>query len=103
MKGKDLFRRLLAAGISVFVALSCMAMVACGNDDNTPPDNSQGETPNDGENPGGDNEEPGGDNSGQQLVTDATPTIFLAGDSTVKTYEDAQYIAGWGQIGRAHV
>ena len=27
----------------------------------------------------------------------ATPTIFLAGDSTVKTYEDAQYIAGWGQ------
>lgn len=26
-----------------------------------------------------------------------TPTIFLAGDSTVKTYEDAQYIAGWGQ------
>lgn len=28
----------------------------------------------------------------------ATPTIFLAGDSTVKTYEDAQYIAGWGQF-----
>ena len=28
---------------------------------------------------------------------DATPTIFLAGDSTVKTYADAQYIAGWGQ------
>ncbi len=27
----------------------------------------------------------------------ATPTIYLAGDSTVKTYEDAQYIAGWGQ------
>lgn len=26
-----------------------------------------------------------------------TPTIFLAGDSTVKTYEDDQYIAGWGQ------
>ena len=25
------------------------------------------------------------------------PTIFLAGDSTVKTYEDLQYIAGWGQ------
>ncbi|MBR4011900.1 MAG: rhamnogalacturonan acetylesterase [Spirochaetaceae bacterium] len=28
---------------------------------------------------------------------DATPTIFLAGDSTVKTHADAQYIAGWGQ------
>ena len=27
----------------------------------------------------------------------ATPTIYLAGDSTVKTYEDGQYIAGWGQ------
>ena len=26
-----------------------------------------------------------------------TPTIYLAGDSTVKTYEDSQYIAGWGQ------
>lgn len=26
-----------------------------------------------------------------------TPTIFLAGDSTVKTYQDGQYIAGWGQ------
>ena len=28
---------------------------------------------------------------------DKTPTIYLAGDSTVKTYEDDQYIAGWGQ------
>ncbi len=26
-----------------------------------------------------------------------TPVIFLAGDSTVKTYEDDQYIGGWGQ------
>lgn len=26
-----------------------------------------------------------------------TPTIYLAGDSTVKTYEGGQYIAGWGQ------
>ena len=29
---------------------------------------------------------------------DKTPTIYLAGDSTVKTYEDDQYIAGWGQF-----
>ena len=28
---------------------------------------------------------------------DKTPTIYLAGDSTVKTYEENQYIAGWGQ------
>ena len=26
-----------------------------------------------------------------------TPTIYLAGDSTVKTYDNNQYIAGWGQ------
>ncbi len=25
------------------------------------------------------------------------PKIYLAGDSTVKTYDDAQYIGGWGQ------
>src|SRR5574344_328160 len=30
-------------------------------------------------------------------VTDKTPVIYLAGDSTVKTYADAQYIGGWGQ------
>lgn len=28
---------------------------------------------------------------------DAKPTIYLAGDSTVKTYNDNQFIAGWGQ------
>lgn len=27
-----------------------------------------------------------------------TPVVFLAGDSTVKTYEDGQYIGGWGQF-----
>lgn len=26
------------------------------------------------------------------------PVIYLAGDSTVKTYEDGQYIGGWGQF-----
>ncbi len=31
------------------------------------------------------------------LPTDKTPTIYLAGDSTVQAYSDAQYIAGWGQ------
>ena len=30
-------------------------------------------------------------------TTNAKPTIYLAGDSTVKTYNDAQYIGGWGQ------
>ena len=31
------------------------------------------------------------------LAKDLTPTIFLAGDSTVQSYADTQYIAGWGQ------
>lgn len=29
--------------------------------------------------------------------TNLKPKIYLAGDSTVKTYEDNQFIAGWGQ------
>ena len=33
----------------------------------------------------------------QQAQYNATPTIFLAGDSTVKTYAEDQYIGGWGQ------
>ena len=32
-----------------------------------------------------------------ELDPDRDPVIFLAGDSTVKTYENGQYIAGWGQ------
>ena len=35
--------------------------------------------------------------SGITLPTDKTPTIYLAGDSTVQSYADMQYIAGWGQ------
>ena len=31
------------------------------------------------------------------LKRDISTTIYLAGDSTVKTYIDKQYIAGWGQ------
>ena len=33
-----------------------------------------------------------------EIDPDRTPVIFLAGDSTVKTYEDNQYIGGWGQF-----
>lgn len=35
--------------------------------------------------------------SGDKLTTNLKPTIYLAGDSTVKTYNDSQYIGGWGQ------
>ena len=33
-----------------------------------------------------------------EIDPNRTPVIFLAGDSTVKTYEDNQYIGGWGQF-----
>ena len=50
---------------------------------------------------GGNNNGGGDDNNNGNpldgLETDHTPTIYLAGDSTVQTYADAQYIAGWGQ------
>ncbi len=74
------------------------------------PDGDVGETP---ENPDG-NEKPecsghvDGNNDNicdiceQEIPvfpdTDLTPVIFLAGDSTVKTYEEDQYIGGWGQF-----
>ncbi|MDE6849879.1 MAG: InlB B-repeat-containing protein [Clostridia bacterium] len=35
--------------------------------------------------------------TGITLPTDKTPTIYLAGDSTVQAYSETQYIAGWGQ------
>ena len=41
------------------------------------------------------------DNCGEGVPVppeERAPTIFLAGDSTVKTYEENQYIAGWGQF-----
>ena len=31
------------------------------------------------------------------LAKDLKPTLYLAGDSTVQSYSDTQYIAGWGQ------
>ncbi|MCR5350731.1 MAG: InlB B-repeat-containing protein [Acholeplasmatales bacterium] len=34
---------------------------------------------------------------GVSYDTNKTPTIYLAGDSTVQTYSDEQYIGGWGQ------
>lgn len=53
-----------------------------------------------------DNSKPSGGNTGSYptaesdtgLATNKKPTIFLAGDSTVKTYADNQFIGGWGQF-----
>ena len=35
--------------------------------------------------------------SSEELIKNKKTTIYLAGDSTVKTYSSSQYIGGWGQ------
>lgn len=47
---------------------------------------------------GDDSSDSNNGNSGSGSISgSATPVIYLAGDSTVKTYDTEQYIAGWGQ------
>lgn len=58
------------------------------------PDNGEDPKPNPDE---GKEEPDDGKEEPQPPKDESKPTIFLAGDSTVKTYEDSQYIAGWGQ------
>lgn len=69
----------IAAGLSVLLALS--AFISCSNGDDANSDVSAA----------------GGSSGGSTKSTNKTPVIYLAGDSTVKTYETEQYIAGWGQ------
>ena len=69
-----------------------------GNVEETP-DNTDPTLPPEDEKP---NEDPkpnpdDGKEEPQPPKEETIPTIYLAGDSTVKTYEDGQYIAGWGQ------
>ena len=74
--------------------IGCLAMavamvfgiVGCNDNDN---DGNNGKD--DG------NDAPGTTQGSTWLPTNKTPTIYLAGDSTVKTYNEAQYIGGWGQ------
>ena len=106
--------------ISLLIVLVLMlSLVSCSFIEGFLPDQggeNVGETPGGTETPGG-NEKPekpecsghvdwNNDNicdncKGEIPVfpdTDRTPVIFLAGDSTVKTYDDGQYIGGWGQF-----
>ena len=73
---------LLMLLLMVFILISCTV---------TPPNNNQNREE------GGGQVDPGG-NTGQTGENSKTPTIYLAGDSTVKTYNDNQYIGGWGQF-----
>ena len=94
--------------IALILSLSSCEMIQGirGNKTDDPPatDGTTNETPDDSNPPadGGDDTTPpddGGDDpvKPEYPTGSETPTIFLAGDSTVKTYEDSQYIAGWGQ------
>ena len=103
----------------LFAVLVLLSLTSCDNKnnqsgDNTPDteepgDNNNTPTP---ENPGDNNdtpdtpENPGDDTPDTPVVPEVPkiqinykdkPTIYLAGDSTVKTYNDDQYIGGWGQ------
>ena len=73
MKGKKLLQKLLAAGVSVFVALSCMAMSACATTDKAPDGEHSGQTPeepDDGEQGGQTPEEPDDGEQGGQTPED---------------------------------
>ena len=73
MKGKKLLQKLLAAGVSVFVALSCMAMSACATPDEAPDGEHSGQTPeepDDGEQGGQTPEEPDDGEQGGQTPED---------------------------------
>ena len=93
-----------------------------GGDDNPGGDDILGGDDNPGVDSGDDTSDKSDDNSGDDVACEScvdsdgdaicdvcgngvpvppethTPVVFLAGDSTVKTYEDGQYIGGWGQF-----
>lgn len=81
----------LKKALGLFAALSflfCGTFVSCSDSDDS------GSEPT-AEKDGGENA-PTGDSRNYSTAS-STPTIYLAGDSTVQTYPDAQYIGGWGQ------
>lgn len=113
---KKLLQKLLAAGISVFVALSCMAAAACNDGNDSAGDQSQtGGQTDDDTTPGDDNdntdpEDPGtdtpetpgtGDNDDGDEERTSTPLpagnkIYLVGDSTVSSFDDYYYMPRYG-------
>ena len=72
------------------------SFTACGD---TPdkPDDSDNKQEQDGGKEDDGKEDDGKEDDKKDPSTNLKPTVYLAGDSTVKTYADAQYIAGWGQ------
>ncbi len=77
--------------------LSMMFITGCTADD----DSSSSETPSN-ETTSESKPDSGSSESnpitGEQITLSESPVIFLAGDSTVKTYGEDQFIGGWGQF-----
>lgn len=76
----------IAAGLSVLLALSAFISCSSGDEESGPSSDT-----------GFSSKDSSGTKSQTKTVPSSTPVIYLAGDSTVKTYETEQYIAGWGQ------
>ena len=83
---KNNLLKLIAAVLLVSMLLASCSLFPTGTE--TPSSSSSSSSSSSGELDSGEPVEPS---------NSETPAIYLAGDSTVKTYEDGQYIAGWGQ------
>lgn len=77
-----------------------LGLMGCNKDSDPVVDNdsNSGQTDNStNDNTNSDNNNNSSNQTQEFPVDDSKTTIFLAGDSTVKTYNDNQYIGGWGQ------
>lgn len=82
--------------VFLFAVFSILGFVSCDKKDSQS-NNDVNDSTNDNTNNNDDNNENTDPVTPPTPQEDAETTIYLAGDSTVKTYEDNQYIAGWGQ------
>ncbi len=78
----------------LFAVFSIFSFVSCDTESEQGNDNVNDSTNDNNTNTNNDNTNT---QNPSENVPDADTTIYLAGDSTVKTYEENQYIAGWGQ------
>ena len=84
---------MIAGSVSFIIFFASFVLVSCAN-----PSTSSSQTGNSSSgNSTVNNITTSGSSSSLKLDTNKPTTIYLAGDSTVKTYDESQYIGGWGQ------
>lgn len=94
MKKTKIFLLLVVIFFSLGL-MSCNKNDVDKNDDvNDQENNENNDNNSNGENNGSTNDD---NQSSTDTTTPEDITIFLAGDSTVKTYDEDQFIGGWGQ------